>query len=368
MWFEPAHRKHARHLLHAAKKLWHYRRDILAPGPENELCTAIERLRESVRARNKAEILARTEALDAVCVKIAPPPSDASIRENVEVILIALIVVFGGIRPYIAQPFKIPTGSMQPTLNGIQIQVTQDPAPSLPVRLFHSVWFGRSYLDLVAPPGGMEIRGVSESHRIRLGGIRLWTTTRIQTERKTYSVAGSPEQIQSRFGLAVGRRYLADEGVVRGWIDAGDWLFVDKVSYHFRRPRRGESFVFRPVGIQGLAQGQYYIKRLAGTPGDELRIDPPQLFVNGAPAADRGLQRVASATDGYNGYTNGGGTPLLGSPSATFRIPPDRYFALGDNSRNSLDGRYWGVVPSQNLVGSAFVVYWPFGHHFGPVR
>jgi signal peptidase I len=368
MWFEPKHRKQARHLLHAARKLWNYRRDILAPAAGRELLAGIEDLREALRGRDRAAIARSTESLDAICVKIAPPPPDASIRENVEVIVIALVVVFGGIRPFVAQPFKIPTGSMQPTLNGIIVRVSEQPAPGVLTRIAHAVWYGRTYSGLVAPPGGMEIRGISEGHRVRLGGIRLFATTRIQTDRDTFVVSGSPEQMQGRFGLAPGRRYLPGEVVVQGSIDAGDWLFVDKLSYHFRRPRRGESFVFRTVGIDGLAQGQYYIKRLAGIPGDELRIDPPQLLVNGAPAADPGLQRVASARDGYGGYTNGGGTRLLGSPSAVFHVPADSYFALGDNSRNSLDGRYWGVVPSKNLVGPAFFVYWPFGHHFGPVR
>ena len=117
------------------------------------------------------------------------------------------------------------------------------------------------------------------------------------------------------------------------------------------------------------ASSQYYVKRLAGMPGQTLRIDPPQLFVNGEQATQPPFQRVMAACEGYRGYANQcdyGPLPLyLSSPLDQFTVPPNSYFALGDNSYNSSDSRFWGVVPEQNVVGRALFVYWPFSQRWG---
>ena len=106
-------------------------------------------------------------------------------------------------------------------------------------------------------------------------------------------------------------------------------------------------------------KGDFYIKRLAGLPGDELRINAPQLFVNGALAQGPGFARVMSATDGYRGYGNIRYAKYLLNPEQTFQLPPKEYFALGDNSYSSSDSRFWGPVPEENLVGRGYFVYWP---------
>src|SRR5690606_30564743 len=134
-----------------------------------------------------------------------------------------------------------------------------------------------------------------------------------------------------------------------------------------KKPERGEVFVFNTRGIVGIQRGidprqgsQHYIKRIAGIPGDHLEIDPPLLKVNGEVAAEPGLQRVMSQEGRYTGYLSLGSSQVdLSSAS---------YWALGDNSANSLDSRNWGTVPERNIVGRAAFVYYPFGHHFGKVR
>jgi len=77
-----------------------------------------------------------------------------------------------------------------------------------------------------------------------------------------------------------------------------------------------------------------------------------------------------SAVGGYGGYSNP--SPMdaryLYSPDATFTIPSEHYFAMGDNSYNSFDSRYWGPVPQENLMGRGLFVYWPFLPHWGFVR
>jgi signal peptidase I len=114
---------------------------------------------------------------------------------------------------------------------------------------------------------------------------------------------------------------------------------------------------------------EHYIKRLAGLPGDTLRIDQPKLFINGQQAKDYGFARVQSQKNGYTGYRNFPGTTIyLSDPESTVTVPPGNYFALGDNSADSLDSRYWGFVPKMNVVGKGLFVYWPFSSHWGLVR
>ena len=90
--------------------------------------------------------------------------------------------------------------------------------------------------------------------------------------------------------------------IARGAIDTGDQVFVDKFSYNFVRPHRGDVFVFRTNHILGIredpeAGAPFYIKRLTGTPGDELRIDSPKLYVNGDLAQEL-RHRAASCRPG----------------------------------------------------------------------
>ncbi|MEY2525618.1 MAG: signal peptidase, partial [Verrucomicrobiota bacterium] len=110
---------------------------------------------------------------------------------------------------------------------------------------------------------------------------------------------------------------------------------------------------------------QFYIKRLAGLPNDTLRIAPPKLYVDGKVAEGYGFGRVMEAKDGYRGYFLKG---HLSDSSKTFRVPQQTYYAMGDNSDNSFDSRYWGPVPERNLVGRGLFVYWPFVPHWGLIR
>ena len=146
---------------------------------------------------------------------------------------------------------------------------------------------------------------------------------------------------------------------------------MDKFSYNFVKPHRGNVFVFRTNHIPGIredpeAGSPFYIKRLGGLPGDQLRVDPPFLYVNGTKAEGYGFSRVMSAKPPYRGYALG--HEYLSQPDRSFTVPKDGYFALGDNSYNSYDSRYWGAVPEANLVGRGLCVYWPFNQHWGLIR
>jgi signal peptidase I len=188
---------------------------------------------------------------------------------------------------------------------------------------------------------------------------------------RTILVYASPDTLKQDFKVSAARFYKQGEVIARGAIDTGDQVFVDKFSYNFVKPRRGEVFVFRTDAIPLIMPdpetgAPFYIKRLAGLPGDELRIEPPLLYVNGKVAEGAGFARVMSAQNGYRGYAPG--RDMLADPERPYGVPPARYFAMGDNSFNSYDSRYWGPVPEENLVGRGFLVYWPFRPHWGLIR
>ena len=367
-FFTPRYLKNGQEMLHGARKMLAYKRDLLPPGDLQQVEGQITRLQEALRQRSRPAVEAASHALDSFFGERFPAPKHPELRENCEVFLVAIVIALG-IRTFFLQPFTIPTGSMQPTLNGIKVEATQALPPNPLVRAFELACYGRSYFNVVSKEDDtvISLRDVTR--------FRFFNYTEIQCLKQTFLVPAPSRSVAERFHLLPGVTLNAGQVVARGYTNTGDHVFVNKVAYNFRTPRRGEVFVFNTANIQTEENkmnpggpSQFYIKRLAGLPGDELRVDPPKLFVNGQPATGPAFERVMSGTrehphDGYRGYANG---PLyLTEPDAPFRVPEKRYFAMGDNSYNSADSRYWGTVPEENLVGCGMLVYWPFTKHWG---
>jgi signal peptidase I len=415
--FTPGYIKQSRLLVRHAEKLLRYRKDLLSESAITELKTQIGKLKKALEARDKQAVKAESEQLHAVYLQRMPTPKDAAWRENIEVILVAIIVAIG-IRSYFLQPFKIPTGSMQPTLNGIighkhfyqyetDIPVDQkmsyehrdsgwylsgysspDSGPGILRQISEFVVLGRNYINVVARADDQIVRVDQKKF------LFFFTFSQIVGQHESYLVYAPWEALRDYWNVSPGRSLRKGEVVARGAIDTGDQVFVDKFSYNFVKPHRGDVFVFRTDSIPGIdpragafrfirpsasapdESAPFYIKRLTGLPGDELRIEPPLLNVNGKLANEFGLKRVMSAVPPYRGYVQGRdgvdvswrGSTIRVDLATSFRVPEHGYFAMGDNSANSLDSRYWGPVPEENLVGRGLFVYWPFNRHWGLVR
>lgn len=373
--FEPRYIKHSHLLIRHAEKLIRYRRDRLSEKALEDLQIQIERLRVAMKARDRSGTETEAEKLDALITQHAPPHRDSIWRENVEVILVAIVVAIG-VRSYFIQPFKIPTGSMQPTLNGIIGHPSRDPAPNLLQRGFEFLTLGRNYIDVVSATDNTIVNIVPQKF------LFFFTLSRIECDHQTFTVYAPPEILRQDFQVYPGNTYHAGQVIARGSVDTGDQVFVDKFSYNFIHPRRGDVFVFRTDHILGIREdpvtgAPFFIKRLTGTPGDTLRIDSPNLYVNGALAQSFGIRRVMSAVPPYRGYSqgpekmelsNGDFGPGLANAGSSYTVPAKNYFAMGDNSYNSYDSRYWGPVPQENVVGRGLLVYWPFNRHWGLIR
>jgi signal peptidase I len=389
--------KHGHLMIRHAEKLLRYRRDVMSESTMGDFRLQIEALRQSLKDRNEAKAKEETDRLHDLYTKYLPAPKDAAWRENVEVILVAVVVAVG-IRSYFLQPFKIPTGSMQPTLNGIighrafvasEADITSDQKPQYEKRGDGWYWknypadgskpnilrqvaeffvFGRNYINVVANEDNVIEQILPKKYAF------FFTFSQIVGQKESYLVYAPPDTLKQDFRVLPGGRYKKGDVIARGAVDTGDQVFVDKFSYNFVRPHRGNVFVFRTDNIPDIpgdpetGEHSFYIKRLAGVPGDTLKIEPPLLYANGSIPEGFGFARVMAAKPPYHGYTSGPSGKLLSDPTRTFTVPEHSYFAMGDNSAHSFDSRWWGPVPEPNLVGRGLFVYWPFTWHWGIIR
>lgn len=140
--------------------------------------------------------------------------------------------------------------------------------------------------------------------------------------------------------------YKIPTGSMRPTFMEGDRIFVDKISYRFHEPERGDIIVFK----YPLDKKKDFVKRLAGLPGETLEIKEGKIYVEGKALVDRPFSKYYYYNREDWDYAREGQKII---------IPEDSYFALGDNSAASSDSRNWGFVPKKNLVGKAFVIWWP---------
>jgi len=122
-----------------------------------------------------------------------------------------------------------------------------------------------------------------------------------------------------------------------------EYLIIDEISYRFKEPQRGDIVVFKyPNDTK-----QYFIKRVIGLPGERVKIENNQVYINGTKLNEPYLAPGTETVLPLRGY----GDVELGS---------DEYFLLGDNRNESLDSRIFGPVKSDLLVGRTWIRGWPF--------
>jgi signal peptidase I len=413
-------RRDAKNWLEVADKVFHYRRDELPEGELRELTQRREELRARIRTKaDAAQLKLGIEALEQILHRTGGRVyPKGSLADNIEFFLAASIIILG-IRAFFVQPFKIPTNSMWPTYFGMKHEVFADPAqaPGPLAQVFRFAAFGATRREVIAPTAGeLKIPVLALNNRLVVPSFsivhgRKWLV--VPTQLKEYILYVGNEPVRVRVpadydfdsmiaetygeGKADGRAQMerwSKEGrletsslrmsngtavsflktgrnVKRGEIAlsfdvlTGDQLFVDRFSYNFFRPEVGQGFVFRTGNIKGIGQDQYYIKRLVGTPGDTIQVKEPVLYRNDSPITGAtAFDLNANRTGLYRGYQASGRLAV----GDTVTVGDGQFFALGDNSYNSADGRVWGFVPAKDTIGRPLFIYYPFTKRWGPAR
>jgi signal peptidase I len=148
--------------------------------------------------------------------------------------------------------------------------------------------------------------------------------------------------------LAIGIRSFVAEaryipsGSMEPTLQINDRLIIDKISYNFRQPQRGDIVVFSPT--DALKQQNFkdaFIKRVIGLPGETVEVKGGRVYVNDQALREQYIEEEPE-------YSYG---PVT--------VPEDNYLVLGDNRNNSYDSHYWGFVPRDKIIGRAIVRFWP---------
>jgi signal peptidase I len=400
----PRYLKHAKLLHKGVTRFINYKRDVLSQAKLDEITALRASLEQAMRSRDRARLSELNNEINLACEKALPHVEHSDIAENVEVFFVAIVIALG-IRSYIAQPFKIPTGSMQPSLYGLVATHTdQDVTPNFFKQCKDWVT-GRSYYNVVAKHSGLLRSSEPLTEHSYLGFFAhcrlhfedgttqwIWAPMRqLATDSDGFNLGLqrylnlpvsedgkniTPDAAAERHISSSGGTYVTEgQLLARGTLDTGDHVLVNKFAYNFRRPTRGEVFVFTTKNISSpymrvsAEEGsQHYIKRLVGVPGDRLEVKSPILWINGKPAEEFGIKRVGSMQGLYKGYGNYGFLALDKVRELANRDDKREYWAMGDNSYNSSDSRYWGAVPERNLVGPGLFCYFPLGRNWGVIR
>ncbi len=351
-------KKRATEALHHARVTRAMQEDV-APPEQLQAMDALAAAVTSARdGRRDPELSGAVDALLAHCDRMRPRMNHWA--ENFEVLVVALAVAMG-LRTFFLQPFRIPTGSMQPTLFGWHVQDD-------PVRRWHD------RLPFSIPGWAIWGSGFVEV-RAKVDGILGGSSKPVPGQDAHYVFVGdTPHKIRDRMPMRVqpGDPVRKGQVIASGRLTIGDHVLVNKVRYNFSRPRRGDIIVFETHDIPyPNLQGTFYIKRLAGLPGESIRIQPPHLIADGKPVDSPAPFRRLLEDPGYVGYVMAMPTwprPRLLEEGDVLRLGAKEYLPLGDNTRASLDGRYFGPIPEHALVGPAAVVYWPFSERWGRAR
>lgn len=429
-----AARKKAKSARAEAALLLAANRDLFPEDLKADLAAAAERLGAARRRERTAAGLAAALASEEPVLERARAAAPKRVAPGLTALVETLVVAFGVAMPfraYFLQPFKIPTGSMQPTLYGRHSEKADAPDFFDRAPLSWAKWLltGRTWVDVVAhesgtlsrrydrenDPGLMILSVAGETYKIPSDAFERGE---IDPERFGAGPIAADNPLAARLAAQT-RRVRKGERLWSGYVVSGDQVFVNRLLWNLRPPKRDEIVVFATGGravttdpasvaadaagpvratripffgfslyavdtpIPGLPPAEHYIKRLVGLPGETVSVDHPRLLVDGRPVegcfgidreAAMGASETGPAYAGYRNVLDGGmpavgpGTPVrLGSSGDAIALG-DEYLPMGDNTKNSYDGRYWGPVPRRQMLGPACCVYWPLSVRWGRVR
>jgi signal peptidase I len=171
--------------------------------------------------------------------------------------------------------------------------------------------------------------------------------------------------------------FVIPTGSMEDTLLIGDHLLVDKLAYApagalskhllpYTDVKRGDIIVFRyPVDIR-----QTFVKRVIGVPHDRIKLVNKQVYLNGKPLSEpykyHKTEYIDSYRDNFPGDPNtrlsDSGLEMLSKhvTAGEVVVPEGSYFAMGDNRDSSLDSRYWGFVPRENIIGKPLIIYWSY--------
>src|SRR5271165_3528522 len=213
----PKYIEEGRALEKAARRVINYRKDIARPEDLARLREKVDALQKALKKRSIEEVRAAENELLAIVGKVQPPREYQGIRENVELFVVAIVLALG-IRAFYLQPFKIPTGSMQPTLNGVIGHRTTAPPPNFIVSGFQFIRLGRTYADVVCEERTDSIDSISSAkvnplHILDLLPLfRLWDgSVIIMSSGKTYRVGIDPRSLEYQMNVRPGQNFARGE-------------------------------------------------------------------------------------------------------------------------------------------------------------
>ena len=187
----------------------------------------------------------------------------------------------------------------------------------------------------------------------------------------------------------LGQNFVIPSGSMEDTLLVGDHLVVDRITLappaswmplvHYREPQRGDIVVFlKPVAdpdpVDGSPTYPFLVKRLVGIPGDRIHLRDGVVILNGVAQnpPKEGKEGPTGYKDFLDEYPSTPPSPEIGATEAwsvdfpnhvengDLVVPPGKFFMMGDNRHNSLDSRYWGFVPRENIVGRPLFNYWSF--------